>query len=191
MPQQSTDPNVTNMPQQSTNQNVTNMTQQSVDPNVTIGASKTVVDNSPYGPWMVVEPRPRRVPRKQTENNVRQHGIALRGNHFNAISESDTNIVDAAKDNTLTRQPGLVKTASSAPLVFRARQKMKGNSIVISQTLTGSHVRKPLTLSDFLILSRNSHKAGSSKSVSSQAVSLDASKHSDVVINENTDPNVL
>ncbi|KAL4363824.1 hypothetical protein GQ457_04G014930 [Hibiscus cannabinus] len=175
MPQQSTDPNVTNMPHQSTDQNVTNMAQQSVDPNVTIGASKTVVDNSPYGLWMVVVPCPRRAPRKQTKNNVRQHGIALRGNRFNAISESNTNIEDAAEDNNLTRQPGLVKTTPSAPLV----------------TVTGSHVCKPLTLSDFPILSHNSHKAGSSKFVSSQAVSLDASKHYAVVINENIDPNVL
>ncbi|KAK8713264.1 hypothetical protein V6N13_148485 [Hibiscus sabdariffa] len=126
---------------------VTTMPQQPIVPDVTaypisvaIGTSKTVDDNSPYGPWMVVEPRPRRAPRKQVENNMRQHG----------------------------------------------------KSAVISKASTGTDVRKTLTLYDFPVLSRNSHKAGSSKPFPPNVVSLDAYKRSVVVVvNENTDPNVL
>ncbi|KAK8574825.1 hypothetical protein V6N12_062503 [Hibiscus sabdariffa] len=119
------------LPLQPTDQDV------SVDAeSVAIVTSKTAVDKSLYGPWMVVEPLPRRVPRKQAENNV------------------------------------------------------KGKSVVISKPSSGTHVRNPLTLSDFPILSRNFHKGGSSKSVPPQVVSLDASKHYVVVINENSDLNV-
>ncbi|KAL4366429.1 hypothetical protein GQ457_05G025440 [Hibiscus cannabinus] len=116
--------------------------------------------------------------------------LSLRENRFNAISESDANIYDDTENNTLTRQQSLVTTKTTAPLVFRARQKVKGKSVMISKTSSGTHVRKPLTLSDFPVLSRNSHKGGSSKSVPPQVVSLDASKHYVVVINENSDVNV-
>ncbi|KAK8675881.1 hypothetical protein V6N13_033943 [Hibiscus sabdariffa] len=151
---------------------LSNMSQQPTDQDVSVDAesvaivtSKTAVDKSLYGPWMVVEPLPRRVPRKQAENNVRQHDIVF-------------------------VQPSLVTTTTNAPLVFRARQKVKGKSVVISKPSSGTHVRNPLTLSDFPILSRNFHKGGSSKSVPPQVVSLDASKHYVVVINENSDLNV-
>ncbi|KAK8558091.1 hypothetical protein V6N13_073769 [Hibiscus sabdariffa] len=57
---------VNDLPQHPTDQSV------GIDTaSVTAGASKTAVDNTPYGPWMVVEPRPRPAPRKQLENNAR------------------------------------------------------------------------------------------------------------------------
>ncbi|KAK9027850.1 hypothetical protein V6N11_067672 [Hibiscus sabdariffa] len=157
---------------------------------VTVGASKTTVDNTPYGLWMVVELGPRRAPRKQQENNVRQQGIVLRENCFNAISMPELNMCDDNDTNALTRPSSSVRTAPTAPLVFRAKQRVKGKSTVISKVSSGTHVRKPLTLSDFSVLSRSSHKDGSSKSVPTQVVSLDASKHSAVVIGENSDPNI-
>ncbi|KAK9043442.1 hypothetical protein V6N11_071786 [Hibiscus sabdariffa] len=135
----------------------------------TSGASKPVVDNTPYGPWM---------------------GIILRENRFTAISMPDSSMGDDNDTNAPARPSSSDRVAPKAPLVFRAKQRVKGKSHVVFKGSSGTHIRKPLTLSNFPVLSRSSHKAGSSRSVPTNVVSLDASKHSVVVIGENSYPNI-
>ncbi|KAK8585321.1 hypothetical protein V6N13_076195 [Hibiscus sabdariffa] len=117
-------------------------------------------------------------------------GIVLRENRFNAISMPESNMCDDNDTSSLARPSGSVRAAPTAPLVFREKQRVKGKSTVTSKVSSGTHIRKPLTLSDFPVLSRSSHKGGSSKSVPTQVVSLDASKHSVVVIGENSYSNI-
>ncbi|KAK8522973.1 hypothetical protein V6N12_073685 [Hibiscus sabdariffa] len=102
----------------------------------------------------------------------------------------ESNMCDDNDTSSLARPSGSVRAAPTAPLVFREKQRVKGKSTVTSKVSSGTHIRKPLTLSDFPVLSRSSHKGGSSKSVPTQVVSLDASKHSVVVIGENSYSNI-
>ncbi|KAK8511942.1 hypothetical protein V6N13_073770 [Hibiscus sabdariffa] len=80
----------------------------------------------------------------------------------------ESSMCDDNDTNALAMPSRSDRAAPTAPLVFRAKQRVKGKSTVVSKVSSGTHIRKPLTLSDFLILSRSSHKAGSSKSIPTQ-----------------------
>ncbi|KAK8497113.1 hypothetical protein V6N12_037355 [Hibiscus sabdariffa] len=79
----------------------------------------------------------------------------------------------------------MVKTAAAIP---RAKLRNKGKSSATPKLTTLISRRKPqvVTLSEFLILTRNLSKASSLN-----PPSLDQSKHSAVVVDENLNPNIL
>ncbi|KAK8655965.1 hypothetical protein V6N13_108527 [Hibiscus sabdariffa] len=70
----------------------------------------------------------------------------------------------------------------------------KGKSSTSMKQIATFHVRKPLqlNLADFPMLSRNGHKASSSKQSSSPKNDsrLDRSRHSSIIFPENSDPNI-
>ncbi|KAK9042856.1 hypothetical protein V6N11_071211 [Hibiscus sabdariffa] len=146
---------------------------------------------SPFGPWMVVERRQRRLPKKPVANPGKSDGVVFHASRFNPIHDLDQ-VDPSGKGVESFPQPqsqSVVKTAlSKAKLKSKIshRRSLKSANVV--------HVRKPLsvTLADFPVLSRNHNKASTSRLASKNTpiVTLDTSKHSTIVMDENSDPNV-
>ncbi|KAK8993425.1 hypothetical protein V6N11_033523 [Hibiscus sabdariffa] len=146
---------------------------------------------SPFGPWMVVERRQRRFPKQPVANPGKSDGVVFHASRFNPIHDLDQ-VDPSGKGVESFPQPqsqSVVKTALS-----KAKLKSKISHKPSLKSANAVHVRKPLsvTLADFPVLSRNHNKASTSRlaSKTTPTVNLDTSKHSTVVMDENSDPNV-
>ncbi|KAK8675928.1 hypothetical protein V6N13_033987 [Hibiscus sabdariffa] len=113
---------------------------------------------SPFGPWMVVERRQRRITKQPTANPGKSNGVVFRASRFNHIHDLDQ-VEPSGKrvESFLQPQPqSVVQTALS-------KAKLK---------------------------SKISHSTSRLASKTTPTVNLDTSKHSTVVMDENSNPNV-
>ncbi|KAK8660876.1 hypothetical protein V6N13_051784 [Hibiscus sabdariffa] len=138
-------------------------------------------EESSYGPWMVVERRPRKTLNKQVITINDKPGMIFQGSRFNPLRASEEN-VDAPSEPLAEVPIQQVRSAASIP---RAKPRNKGKS-TLSFSNPAIHRKPPVVnLADFPVLNRNHSKASSSS-----RTSLDQLRHTTVVIDENSDPNV-
>ncbi|KAK8671772.1 hypothetical protein V6N13_038357 [Hibiscus sabdariffa] len=123
----------------------------------------TIIDKSPFGPWMVVEKRQRRTLRKPSDRIEQQPNGIFTASRFNPIYDLEG---DKNEEPMLPKNPKQTKAATTI------------------------HIRKPLSLAEFPILVRNNGRASSFKmSPSKNAVlNLDKAKHSAMIIEEDSNP---
>ncbi|KAL4303003.1 hypothetical protein GQ457_10G018810 [Hibiscus cannabinus] len=152
-------------------------------------------NNPLFGPWMVVEKRQRRQPKKSTINQSNPTGVTLTESHFNPIStENPENPTHLPHENT-TQFPMPAKQGDSSTQQTRTTQKPKGKSTASSKYSSAVNVRKPLqvTLSEFPMTFRSNRSRRTSNSKaqipSGEGSKLDINKHSTVMISENFDSN--
>ncbi|KAK8694483.1 hypothetical protein V6N13_072034 [Hibiscus sabdariffa] len=144
-------------------------------------SSQQRAEESSYGPWMVVERRPRKPLNKQVITINDKPGMIFQGSRFNPLRASEEN-VDAPSEPLAEVPIQQVRSAASIP---RAKPRNKGKS-TLSFSNPAIHRKPPVVnLADFLVLNRNHSKASSSS-----RTSLDQLRHTAVVIDENSDPNV-
>ncbi|KAK8690594.1 hypothetical protein V6N13_074126 [Hibiscus sabdariffa] len=173
-----------------TSESCPNIFQPSEHTNPPSPATKHVQDitDSDFGPWMIVEKRQRRPLRKTQASESIPTNKPLSGSRFNPILEDHEEITEAINVET----SNFAKPASEPA----KNQRLKGKQIATKKQSRAVHICKPLSVSlnDFPIIPRPVAKASSSRSMPTQCIthiaSLDASRHSSIVITENLDPNV-
>ncbi|KAK8573416.1 hypothetical protein V6N13_100213 [Hibiscus sabdariffa] len=149
-----------------------------------------------FGPWMVAERRPRRNTRVQFVPKVNTSTL-VQGSRFNPIftSNMDKELAFPTGNNMVPPKasvPSLHQTRkTTAPSNLEANAKMK--MISTGKMPKVIPLRKPMTvnLSDFLVQSRFSAKASSSKQAASHETLLDSTRHSTTTMKENDDPNIV
>ncbi|KAK8657942.1 hypothetical protein V6N13_036159 [Hibiscus sabdariffa] len=143
--------------------------------------------SSAYGPWMQVDKRQRRPIHKPQTKDHKHTNKRFMGSRFNPIYEDDEDL------QTTEGLQGVEDVLAPSPTKnTRPDHKQKGKQPTVYKHPRAIHVRKPLqvTLNDFPIVSRFTSKGSSSRSVPStlKTSHLDKSRHSAVVLSENTEP---
>ncbi|KAK9007146.1 hypothetical protein V6N11_050979 [Hibiscus sabdariffa] len=139
-----------------------------------------------FGPWMLVEKRQRRPARKPHNTDTQQQVEVPGGSRFNPLSTEEEEAVVT----------GGVPAASQADISRPRNPRVvnKGKQVVAAKQLRAVSVRKPLStsLSDFPIMPRSSLKATNSRGsrASNPVTILDKSRHSAIMLSENSDPNL-
>ncbi|KAK8684011.1 hypothetical protein V6N13_040048 [Hibiscus sabdariffa] len=162
-----------------------------------------------FGPWMVVEKRQRRPQSKESAGKGLSGGVTISESRFAPILNENSNDPQTAAPNVSatahhlatpsTKQSTIPKRSAQGKSIQHKQSvallKRNNKPSVSTQQAATFHVRKPLQLNlgDFPILPRHAHKASSSKHPpSSLAVSrLDESRHSSIILHENSNPNIL
>ncbi|KAK9030159.1 hypothetical protein V6N11_031590 [Hibiscus sabdariffa] len=152
-------------------------------------------NNPLFGPWMVVEKRQCRQPKKSTINQSNPTGVTFTESRFNPIfTENPENPTHLPHENT-TQFLMPAKQGDSSTQQTRTTQKPKGKSTASSKYSSAVNVRKPLqvTLSEFPMTFRSnrSRRTSNSKAQISagEGSKLDINKHSTVMVSENFDSN--
>ncbi|KAL4355559.1 hypothetical protein GQ457_06G006150 [Hibiscus cannabinus] len=140
-----------------------------------------------FGPWMVVEKRPRRPLSKEAVARDISSSVTITESHFAHILDANTDDLlppeqrasinapsppvpvmeftgpSTTNQDATPRKYSKTNYVSSKQSLVTLKSKSKSSTVV--QQATNFNVRKPLQLNlvDFPILSRNGHKAGSSK----------------------------
>ncbi|KAK8480884.1 hypothetical protein V6N11_061841 [Hibiscus sabdariffa] len=141
-----------------------------------------------FGPWMMVERRQRKPPTKQGNLGKSSTDLGFQGSRFNLLSDLENG------DNNLSDIPSAplvdvpIRQVTNAAAIPRVKARSKGKLPVTTKQSMPISLRKSpvVNFSEFSILQR-----GHSTASSSNPPALDQSKHSAVVVNENSDPNVL
>ncbi|KAK8596633.1 hypothetical protein V6N13_001244 [Hibiscus sabdariffa] len=140
---------------------------------------------------MVVERRQRHATKEPPANPSKSDGVVFCALRFNPIHD-----LDHIESSGIGVEPSSQPQPQSAVRTALSKAKLKYKSTLrpVSKSVNTVNIRKPLsvTLADFLILSCNHNKASSSRLASKtiMTVNLDGSKHSIVVMDENSDHNV-
>ncbi|KAK9021093.1 hypothetical protein V6N11_011098 [Hibiscus sabdariffa] len=135
----------------------------------------------------VVDKRQRRPIHKPQTKDHKHTNKRFMGSRFNPIYEDDEDL------QTTEGLQGVEDVLAPSPTKnTRPDHKQKGKQPTVYKHPRAIHVRKPLqvTLNDFPIVSRFTSKGSSSRSVPStlKTSHLDKSRHSAVVLSENTEP---
>ncbi|KAK8657588.1 hypothetical protein V6N13_035819 [Hibiscus sabdariffa] len=141
-----------------------------------------------FGPWMMVERRQHKPPTKQGNLGKSLTDLGFQGSRFNLLSDLENG------DNNLSDIPSApladvpIRQVTNAAAIPRVKARSKGKlPVTTKQSMPISLRKSPIVnFSEFSILQRGHNKASSSI-----PPALDQSKHSVVVVNENSDPNVL
>ncbi|KAL4272815.1 hypothetical protein GQ457_13G011530 [Hibiscus cannabinus] len=152
------------------------------------------ITNGSFGPWMIVAQRPHRNIRAQNDS-TKSNPIQVQGSRFNPILVAETNeVLVLSTGNNLPPSP-LTQQARKLPIPLAHKANSKKKMIASSNTSKAPVMRKPLMviLSNFLVLSRFASKAFNSRSNpnANQGISVDKTRHSTTVMQENDDPNVV
>ncbi|KAK8653849.1 hypothetical protein V6N13_127832 [Hibiscus sabdariffa] len=165
-----------------------------------------------FGPWMVVEKCQRRLQPKEAAGRSNSNSVPITESRFTPILDINTadppqpalrvstnaqaspNLTRPSTSSLPVTSKRISKSKSAPPKHASVTMKSKGRSSAAEQHAPTFNVRKPLQLNlgDFPILSRNDHRAGSSRqALSPTGISrLDRSKHSSIFLPENSDPNI-
>ncbi|KAL4282856.1 hypothetical protein GQ457_16G013010 [Hibiscus cannabinus] len=124
--------------------------------------------------------RPTRIPQSATPRCFEKQPM---GSSFNPILEVCEDAMDFGEDNDPRRSSGVMEAA--------AIPRQQGISATEARQHRAISVRKPLTIADFPIVSRDAPRAGSSRNIPGKHNTSvhEKSRHSVVVISENSDPN--
>ncbi|KAL4386788.1 hypothetical protein GQ457_09G010950 [Hibiscus cannabinus] len=142
--------------------------------------------SSAFGSWMLVEKRQRQLAKKPHTNEARQHDDVASGSRFNPL------YLDGEEAQVDGNIPNSGQVNDYVPL--SPRNTRKGKQPITVKQLRAVNVRKPLTISvnDFPIIPWSALKASSSRSTraSHKVTILDKSRHSAIVLPENSNPNL-
>ncbi|KAL4331840.1 hypothetical protein GQ457_07G045030 [Hibiscus cannabinus] len=150
---------------------------------------------------MIAARRPRRIT-SSLPDTLKNAPFPVQTSRFNPIhvTESDEGIDTSAGVNTPSAALAHQARKSSGPSTTRQFSKKK--MVAASKVPTATVIRKPLTMNiaDFPALSRFTSKASSSRAKASsshsnpiinQGISLDKSRHTATILQENADPNMI
>ncbi|KAK8678266.1 hypothetical protein V6N13_143771 [Hibiscus sabdariffa] len=140
-------------------------------------------DEAAFGPWMLVEKQQRRtgrMPQSVVPKHNERHAM---GSRFNPIMEIQEDTLVRWEEDNSRRTNGVTESA----IVYKQQGKF-GTGAKQPRTLP---VHKPLMIIDFPITSKATPKASISRTTpgKSGSVVLEKSRHSTVVISENSNPN--
>ncbi|KAK8639522.1 hypothetical protein V6N13_137897 [Hibiscus sabdariffa] len=147
-------------------------------------------DSVSFGPWMVAARRTRKLPPNQSSSKVPHVTSFGQASRFSPIFVSDSDGINVSHS-----APTVPTHVPSIPGAKQKSAMAKKKSAISGRNFKATTVRKPLmmNLSDFPAFSRFSHKASTSKTSASldQRSTLDKSKHSATVMQENENPNIV
>ncbi|KAK8604946.1 hypothetical protein V6N13_082409 [Hibiscus sabdariffa] len=139
-----------------------------------------------FGPWIIAEKRQRRPARNLQPNDARCSDKQPGGSRFNPISEDAEDAIGIVH--------GVDPIHDGDPVTETGSHSHKGKAVSVTKKPRTVHVTKPLTvtLNDFPIVPKFAATASSSRSAQLRynVTKLDKSRHSSVVISENSDPNL-
>ncbi|KAK8672175.1 hypothetical protein V6N13_110548 [Hibiscus sabdariffa] len=160
--------------------------QEHVNPHLTPAAKKHDSTKEAFGPWMLVEKRQRRPARKPYATEFHPSVGPSTGSRFNPLSDA----LDGVMDDGTVVEPA----HAAGPVSHANTQNHKGKSTAVFKKQRAIPIRKPLmvTLNDFTMVVKSATKAGSSHTVQlkDNSTTLDKTRHSSIVISENSDPNL-
>ncbi|KAE8673137.1 hypothetical protein F3Y22_tig00111810pilonHSYRG00091 [Hibiscus syriacus] len=148
--------------------------------------------SEPFRPWMIIERRQRKNFKKPLTDSERN--MKTNGSRFNPLYEStdDANATafehlnQSSKSNQATHSPSLASQAQSS--------KARSSDHHAAKSKTTAHICKPLTIPKVTARSSKGYYGQSSHQPRQNTVEprisiLDRSKHSTIVLSENTNPN--
>ncbi|KAK8660940.1 hypothetical protein V6N13_051846 [Hibiscus sabdariffa] len=139
-------------------------------------------ESEPFGPWMVVERKQRRGPRKHMDAELPPSKPAVVASRFSPVSEVVT--------SDFAAQAGVFGT-SQDPHASPKGKATISNAGKPSKTKSATVVRKPLSVQGPSRLRFHSTASSSLSRPASARKALDRVNHSAVTMSENADPNYL
>ncbi|KAL4388104.1 hypothetical protein GQ457_09G011910 [Hibiscus cannabinus] len=148
-----------------------------------------------FGPWMVVDRRQRRTPRKPSEASPANPGIPMSTSRFNPILDSMDTLQDDPIVVSTDRGKQPVSTVTPVSILRRrvtdtvaesgSKPTKSKQAIPVQKPLTLSHGPAAMRMSDTPGISRQSRR------IPRVSSNLDTAKHSAIVLSENDDPNMF